>query len=190
VRKTSRKGDRTGAVLSCRVMSPAAKCSAILACLVFPACLASCAALVDLQDVPYGSIDSEASTESSVADASSAPPQDAVAGPEAAPKPTADVDASACGVQADGKLHCTNRIDSPVRAEPKASAPIVNTLRTTSSYFLCWGAGELHAGGNTTWYYTVGDDNPNLGWVPAVLLYTPDAFDANPSAFGLRNCSN
>lgn len=166
-------------------MSSAAKCSAILACL---SCLASCAALVDLEDVPYGSVDSDASAESSVADASSAPLEDAVAEPEAAPKP--DVDASACGVQGDGRLYCTNEVDSPIRAEPNASAPIVNTLRTTSSYFLCWGAGELHAGGNTTWYYTVGDDNPNLGWVPAVLLSTSDAFDANPSAFGLRNCSD
>ena len=50
------------------------------------------------------------------------------------------------------------------------------TSRTTTSWFTCWGTGQLHAGGNTTWYYTQGDDNGHWGWVPAVDLETPSSF--------------
>lgn len=76
-----------------------------------------------------------------------------------------------------------------MRAQPNGGAAVVNTLRTTSSWFSCWGTGQLHAGGNTTWYYTLGDDNGNWGWIPGVMLNTPDAFDANPSGSGLRRCN-
>lgn len=135
----------------------------------------SCAALVDLHEVPY--VEREVS-----------PPNDVASDGTASAKPDGSVDSGTCSVQGDGMLHCANRAGSPLRAEARQSAPIVNTLRTASSYFECWSAGELHAGGNTTWYYTIGDDNPSHGWIPAVLLYSPDSFDANPSAFGLRNC--
>jgi hypothetical protein len=94
----------------------------------------------------------------------------------------------ACEVRADKKLHCTNRQNAPLHSLPMESAPVVNTLRTTSSYFECWAFAEKHAGGNTTWYFTLGDDNPMKGWTPGVMLNTPNAFDANPTAFGLRNC--
>lgn len=145
-----------------------------------------CAAVVDLERVSYRETDADAGVDAGV-------PIDAMVVSDA----TIDRDADAgwldtgdptCGVRSDGKLHCTNRKDAPLRSEPRSSAPIVNTLRTTSSYFSCWGVGELHAGGNTTWYYTIGDDNPSYGWVAGVMLNTPDAFDANPSAYGLPKC--
>lgn len=94
----------------------------------------------------------------------------------------------ACGVRGDGKLYCTNRVVA-MHASPNAGSPVVNTLRSTTSWFDCWGTGEPHAGGNSTWYHTLGDDNGNWGWVPGVALNTPDAFDANPSAHGLRRCN-
>lgn len=113
--------------------------------------------------------------------AGNAPPPPPPPGSGAVTTPT-------CNVHADGKLHCTNRDDAPMRSAPNAGAPVVNTLRTTSSWFSCWGTGERHAGGNDTWYYTLGDDNRNWGWIPGVMLNTPDAFDANPSAAGLKRC--
>jgi hypothetical protein len=94
----------------------------------------------------------------------------------------------ACSVHADGKLYCANRV-SPMHAATNAGSPVVNTLRSTSSWFDCWGTGERHAGGNSTWYHTLGDDNGNWGWVPGVALSTPDSFDANPGAHGLKHCN-
>jgi hypothetical protein len=93
-----------------------------------------------------------------------------------------------CSVHADGKLYCTNRGGAAMHAAPNAGSPVVNTLRSTHSWFDCWGTGERHAGGNTTWYHTLGDDNRNWGWIPGVALLTPDSFDADPSARGLRRC--
>jgi hypothetical protein len=94
----------------------------------------------------------------------------------------------ACSVHADKKLYCTNRPNTPLRAEPKASSAIVDTLRTTDSYFVCWTTGEPHAGGNSTWYATEGDDTGRRGFLPAVATSTTSAFDANPSASGLPRC--
>jgi hypothetical protein len=91
-----------------------------------------------------------------------------------------------CGVQGDGKLHCDNDPGAAMRAEPKNGAAIVNRLRTGNSWFDCWTTGDRHAGGNTTWYHTLGDDNGNWGFVAAVDLSTPSAFDANPS---FRRCA-
>jgi|GEM_PF-4828030 len=96
---------------------------------------------------------------------------------------------AACSVQADGRLYCTNRGGAVMRATPNLAAATVNHLRTTYSWFECWGTGDRHAGGNTTWYRTIGDDNPSRGWVAGVDLRTPDAFDADPAAHGLRRCA-
>lgn len=109
--------------------------------------------------------------------------QAASAAPPPAPLP------GACNVQGDGRLHCTNRDNAPLRAAPSNGAAIVNTIRTTSSWFQCWGRGDAHAGGNSTWYFTLGDDNARWGWVPGVMLNTPNAFDANPAAHGLERCN-
>jgi hypothetical protein len=96
---------------------------------------------------------------------------------------------SGCTVHGDDhKLYCTNTPSAPLHAQPTNGSAVVNHLATTYSWFDCWGRGDLHAGGNTTWYHTVGDDNPNAGWVPGADLHTPDAFDANPSASGLPQC--
>jgi hypothetical protein len=96
----------------------------------------------------------------------------------------------ACAVRADARLHCANRDGAPLRARPQNQSPVVNVLRTTNSWFDCWTTGERHAGGNTTWYRTLGDDNGNRGFVAGVDLSTPDAFDANPTAAGLAKCGN
>lgn len=93
-----------------------------------------------------------------------------------------------CGVRQDGKLHCANRANTPLRAAPNAGAPVVDTLRTTNSWFSCWTTGEMHAGGNTTWYATIGDDTGKQGFLPAVSTSTASDFDANPTAKGLKRC--
>jgi hypothetical protein len=93
-------------------------------------------------------------------------------------------------VQRDARLHCDNKAGAVLRAEAKNQSPVVNTLRTTSSWFECWTSGERHAGGNTTWYRTLGDDNGNRGFVAAVDLSTPESLDANPTVAGLAACRN
>ena len=93
-----------------------------------------------------------------------------------------------CSVHADAKLYCTNAANAAMYATPHFASAVVNHLRMTYSYFVCWGPGDLHPGGNTTWYRTFGDDNPSEGWLPAVDLNTTDAFDANPTAGGLMRC--
>ena len=94
----------------------------------------------------------------------------------------------ACSVHNDHFLWCDNTAGAAMRSTPHLNATVVNHLRTSFSFFECWGTGDLHAGGNTTWYFTIGDDNSNLGWVPAVDLSTTSAFDSNPSAHGLPHC--
>lgn len=104
------------------------------------------------------------------------------------PPPAAAADP--CEVRAaDKRLHCENKDDSPLYAAPNPESEVVNTLRTTESWFDCWGTGTLHAGKNTTWYHTVGDDNAVPGWLPASALKTTDALDADPSAKGLPKCA-
>ncbi|HEY4117054.1 MAG TPA: glycoside hydrolase domain-containing protein [Byssovorax sp.] len=98
--------------------------------------------------------------------------------------------ASDCSVHSDGKLYCSDTSGSAMYASATTSSAVVNHLRTSDSWFTCWGTGQLHAGGNTTWYYTEGDDNSSYGWVPAVDLDTTSAFDANPSAAGLAKCTS
>ncbi|HKA88218.1 MAG TPA: hypothetical protein VKE22_11145 [Haliangiales bacterium] len=93
-----------------------------------------------------------------------------------------------CVIYTDGMLYCGNASGSQMRSAPRASAPVVDTLRTSYSWFICWGTGELHAGGNTTWYYTEGDDAGRRGWLPAVNLDTPGPFNADPAAYGFAGC--
>lgn len=94
-----------------------------------------------------------------------------------------------CSVHSDGKLHCTNKDNSAMYKNHNAESGVVNHLRTTTSWFDCWGTGQKHAGGNTTWYHTLGDDNGKWGWVPGVDLSTPDTFDGDPGAYGLKKCN-
>jgi hypothetical protein len=97
-------------------------------------------------------------------------------------------DDPSCDVHSDGKLYCGNSADAAMYGAPYFSSGVVNTLRSTNSWFTCWGTGDEHPGGNTTWYYTLGDDNDNWGWVPGADLDTSSDFDANPSAHGLPHC--
>ncbi len=145
--------------------------------------VSACAAALDLHEVEYSATDASLAEADGDRDSVGDAPPFETSKPDAA-----GTDASACGVHADGKLYCTNRLDTVLRSQPTLTAPIVDTLRSTASIFLCWGVGEPHAGGNSTWYYTNGDDNLELGWAPAVSLGTSDAIDANPSAFGLARC--
>jgi Domain of unknown function (DUF1906) len=94
-----------------------------------------------------------------------------------------------CNVHSDGKLYCANKAPSAMYSATNTGSAVVNHLRSTSSWFDCWGTGALHAGGNTTWYHTLGDDNGNWGWLPGVDLSTPSTFDANPSAYGFKHCN-
>lgn len=95
------------------------------------------------------------------------------------------------GTASNGVVHlhyCGNRVPAPVRGARSPSAPAVNTLRTSYSWFICFGFGEHHHGGNTTWYFTLGDDNQTWGWVAAGDLLTSSDFDADPAAHGLPAC--
>ncbi|WP_394843492.1 DUF1906 domain-containing protein [Pendulispora brunnea] len=111
------------------------------------------------------------------------------ADPSAHGLPRCSLPPSNCAVQGDGKLHCGNTGGAAMYASTSSSSSVVNHLRTTTSWFDCWGTGEQHAGGNTTWYHTLGDDNGNWGWVPAVNLNTSSAFDGNPSYNALKKCN-
>ena len=94
-----------------------------------------------------------------------------------------------CSVHQDGRLYCDDTSGSAMHDQHNFSSAVVNHLRTTHSWFTCWGTGEMHSGGNTTWYFTLGDDNNHWGWVPAVDLHTTSAFDHDPSAHGLKKCA-
>jgi hypothetical protein len=96
--------------------------------------------------------------------------------------------AAGCAVQGDGLLHCGNMQRARLYAQPHFSSGVVNELWTTYSWFDCWQSGQFHDGQNYTWYHTLGDAGASWGYVPAAWVYTPDWFDANPSAYGLRRC--
>lgn len=149
--------------------------------------LGACATFVDLQKVDYGDL-GDASVPSPDAPEPGDGSDDTNVIVDGKPD-ASGVDAGPCAVAADGKLYCTNAVNSPLHAQPTSQSAIVNTLRSTSSIFLCWTMGELHPGGNTTWYFTNGDDNASFGYTPAVNLNTTDAFDADPTMFGLRKCA-
>lgn len=95
--------------------------------------------------------------------------------------------ATSCGVSS-GKLRCSNQVTAMLE-KPYSSSRQVNVLRTTYSWFRCWATGQAHAGGNSTWYYTLGDDNANWGWVPAVKVNTTGYFDTHASSYGLPRCA-
>ena len=90
-----------------------------------------------------------------------------------------------CGVEGDKKLHCANAGNTPVHQNPWAGSPVVNHLRTTRSWFTCWFSGEPHRGGNSIWYWTLGDDNDNWGFIQAAAVHTP-----NDPAPGLIRCGD
>ncbi|MFE6975686.1 hypothetical protein [Streptomyces sp. NPDC057682] len=60
---------------------------------------------------------------------------------------------------------------------------VVDTLRTSYSWFKCYVRGEQHSGGNNIWYYTNGDDYGNYGYIAAARVFT--SVDPAP---GLPRC--
>jgi hypothetical protein len=78
-----------------------------------------------------------------------------------------------------GSLYCGNRANASIYLSPRYDTPtgnpveIVDTLRTTFSYFRCYTIGQAHGGGNSIWYKTYGDDEGKWGYVPAVDVWTP-----------------
>lgn len=114
---------------------------------------------------------------------------------DAADAKTADVadtksgdGALACAVRSDQRLYCTNKVPANIRSAAKNAATIVDELRTSYSWFSCWTVGERHAGGNTTWYYTLGDRDGKWGYVAAVDVMTPAGFATDPTARGFVKC--
>lgn len=104
--------------------------------------------------------------------------------------PTAPVVGLGCIIYVDRKLYCSNDAPSNMHAEPVGSSPVVNELLTQYSYFECWGTGELHQGGNTTWYYAQGDDGSHTyGWLPGFHVKTPSTFDGDPRKYGFSACA-
>jgi hypothetical protein len=96
-----------------------------------------------------------------------------------------------CGVKKDGRLWCGNDYNAELRSSPSTSEPqsrVVDHLYTTYSWFTCWSEGQIHPGGNYTWYYTQGDEHGNWGWVAAAYVYTSSKFDRDPSVHGLPKC--
>ncbi|MEU7123168.1 hypothetical protein [Streptomyces zaomyceticus] len=55
----------------------------------------------------------------------------------------------------------------------------IGWIDTSTSWFVCWGRGAAHSGGNNIWYYTMGDRiapgrerNHGWGFIPAVDVWT------------------
>ena len=93
-----------------------------------------------------------------------------------------------CSVHGDKRLYCSNKTPANIRATPTNAGTIVDTMITNYSWFTCWKAGDMHSGGNTTWYYTLGDKNGKWGFMAASDVETTDAFEKDPSAFGFAKC--
>ncbi|WP_371659813.1 hypothetical protein [Streptomyces sp. NBC_00280] len=107
--------------------------------------------------------------------------------------PTASAASAAdCVIRLDSRLWCNNASPANIRASARLQAEITGQLLLNYSWFDCWTSGDLHGGGNTTWYHTKGDwTRPGYdgwGYVPAQALYTTSDFDADPTAYGLRHC--
>ena len=95
-----------------------------------------------------------------------------------------------CNVHTDGKLYCQNSANAAMYGATTLGSAVVNRLRSTSSWFTCWGTGQLRTPaetrrGTSRWATTTA----SWGWVPAVSLSTASTFDANPTAYGLPHCS-
>ncbi|MFD0692134.1 hypothetical protein [Actinomadura fibrosa] len=102
--------------------------------------------------------------------------------------PATPAQAAGCGVRSDGRLYCGNEGDVDIMQSATYTSRYVDTLETVYSWFDCWTTGDPHSGGNRTWYHTKGDVFGRWGYVPAAVVYTSSAFDADPTAHGLRHC--
>ncbi|MFE9637086.1 hypothetical protein [Streptomyces sp. NPDC006463] len=105
-----------------------------------------------------------------------------VTGPAEATAATTKGAAAECGVRADGKLWCGNRVGAKGYEHRRYNSAVRGPLNTSPSWFQCWGRGDQHAGGNNVWYWTK-LDNGQWGNVAAVDVHT--SVDPAP---GLREC--
>ncbi len=142
-------------------------------------------------DPPPPSSTSEPSSDPPPSSTSDPPPSDTPPSDTGDPPTTnvCDYAVSHCRKE-NGKFYCSNKGNSPMYGAPKLNASTVNTLKTTWSWFSCWTTGDKHSGGNTTWYYTLGDATSQWGYLPASSIETTADFNANPSQCGLPKCSN
>ncbi|MEU9101390.1 hypothetical protein [Streptomyces sp. NPDC048361] len=101
----------------------------------------------------------------------------AVAAPATAARPAAE-----CGVRSDGRLYCGNAVGAKGYADRSYRSATRGTLTTGFNWFVCWGHGDPHQGGNDIWYWTQ-LDNGAWGNVPAVSVKT-----GQDPAPGLRQC--
>ncbi|WP_028798341.1 hypothetical protein [Streptomyces purpureus] len=76
---------------------------------------------------------------------------------------------------------CGNRAGAPLYACGSfiSACPVIGWLDTSPSWFVCWGRGAWHNGGNNIWYYTKGDrmasgeaGHHGWGFIPAVDVWT------------------
>lgn len=76
---------------------------------------------------------------------------------------------------------CGNRAGAPLHgcASFIPACGVIGWIDTSSSWFVCWGRGAQHSGGNNIWYYTQGDrsapgEGGRQGWgfIPAVDVWT------------------
>lgn len=76
---------------------------------------------------------------------------------------------------------CGNRAGAPLYgcASFISACPVIGWIDTSTSWFVCWGRGAWHNGGNNIWYYTKGDriaagqgSNQGWGFIPAVDVWT------------------
>ncbi|MFC7978113.1 hypothetical protein ACFUT3_23090 [Streptomyces cinereoruber] len=76
---------------------------------------------------------------------------------------------------------CGNRAGAPLYgcASFIAACGVIGWIDTSTSWFVCWGRGAAHNGGNDIWYYTMGDrvapgrdGNHGWGFIPAVDVWT------------------
>ncbi|MFE4634901.1 hypothetical protein ACFRJ1_16210 [Streptomyces sp. NPDC056773] len=86
-------------------------------------------------------------------------------------------------------LYCANT-PGDVTSQSFTGSPVTGRMTKTKSWFVCWKIGAPHAGKNSVWYYTKGDEvvnNPGQqawGYMPANALGTTKA----PFP-GLRKCT-
>ncbi|WP_189830303.1 hypothetical protein [Streptomyces zaomyceticus] len=76
---------------------------------------------------------------------------------------------------------CGNRAGAPLYgcASFISACSAIGWIDTSTSWFVCWGRGAAHSGGNNIWYYTMGDRiapgrerNHGWGFIPAADVWT------------------
>lgn len=93
------------------------------------------------------------------------------------------------GMWFDHDVVCDNA-PGDVRLQSFTDSPVVGRMITTRSWFVCWKTGDPHAGGNSIWYYTQGDEIVSRpatrawGYMPAHMVHS-----GSHPAPGLPKCS-